>query len=249
LDIVILQPLGFAMVSFCLPSRLNLSNISGTVIVFWVECVVGYYYDLGACHECTAGSYCIGGAFTSQPFPCPATVQPFQPFGYYCPTGSNEPQVCPGTDGSGTGSITEIGSQTSLSGCSCDAGYANISPGTGVCEICTSGTYSQFVDSSCDPCPLQFYCATEGLTAATGSWLDGCWGTVGSSTSCPQPCGEGYYCTSVSGRQACPITQSTIIPNAISIADCGCLPGMCMSLYRCVPNDFFLFVAHHRLCD
>ncbi|HNY25310.1 MAG TPA: InlB B-repeat-containing protein [Alphaproteobacteria bacterium] len=163
-----------------------------------ITCSAGQYLpaNSGSCSTCTAGSYCLGGTFSTSTSDQGLTT---------CPTGYMN-------GGTGAAAQTDCQIQTNAgyyiatandstqtmcaAGYYCPASLVNYGS-TGVRGQCTGATYSGSGSSSCTACPTGYTNNTTAgktlitqcqLTTTAGKYID----TPNSSTQVD--CLAGYYC-------------------------------------------------------
>ncbi|XP_053729819.1 SCO-spondin isoform X1 [Synchiropus splendidus] len=218
-------------------------------------CFPGYYCDavalLAPTGKCRAGFFCLEGASRPDPpgedghgGPCPK--------GHYCPEASPAPQPCP------AGAVSAQAGQPSCSTCPpgfyCPGGVNGSLDECPVGHYCPAGTRSKhqhpcpagFINPGtqkatpldCLRCPPGLFCASPGLSAASGACgagyycLSGAWSPTPSDGETGDSCPEGHYCPQGSSSPLpCPEGYySNTTGNSIP-SDClPCPPGhLCFS--------------------
>ncbi|KAM8904697.1 uncharacterized protein AB9W97_008232 isoform 6-T6 [Spinachia spinachia] len=192
-------------------------------------CPPGFYCDGTGLSQpsgtCNAGHYCSGGAVSS--VPSDGVTGDICPVGYFCPTGSMFPVLCPDGTYSRTRGSEECDDCLSGTYClsgegvqPCPAGHYCLGGSVEGILPCPPGTYSpQFGLSQveqCLICPAGFYCEDWGVFEPTGPCQAGYYCTAG--VNFPNP--DGNFSTGVGG--ACP--KGMFCPEGTSLP-LSCPPG------------------------
>ncbi|KAL6471032.1 hypothetical protein MHYP_G00196820 [Metynnis hypsauchen] len=166
--------------------------------------------DSSECTLCDPGTYCARAGNTSPSGPCAA--------GFLCFGGASIPSPV-----------------DNITGTQCPPGLYCLT-GSPTATPCPKGTFS--VQSGlteavqCQSCSPGSYCSEPGLTAVSGSCLQGFFCTEGSSTAAPvsavfgDMCPPGHYCNSGSAVPTpCPVGTHRSESGGKSVEDCMPCPG------------------------
>ncbi|KAE9138231.1 hypothetical protein PF007_g1495 [Phytophthora fragariae] len=180
---------------------------------------------------CYNGSYCPPGSDSE-----PALETDACPPGYFCPTGTPAPIICP------AGTYSNLTGQDSMSDCTpTPAGFYSLAGALQPSGVCSPGFYCPLRSTSQTqvPCPARYY-----LNRTMGQSEEDCALCVSGSycpvgTAYPITCPAGYYCrTGISSPEPCPIGTYANATGLRAVEDClACPPGMyCDSTALTVPR-------------
>ncbi|KAF4141759.1 hypothetical protein GN958_ATG09004 [Phytophthora infestans] len=180
---------------------------------------------------CYNGTYCPAGSDSE-----PALEMDACPPGYYCPTATPSPVICP------AGTYSNFTGQDSMSDCTpTPAGYFSLAGALEPTGVCSPGFYCPLRSTSRTqvPCPARYY-----LNRTMGQSEDDCALCVSGSycpigTAYPVTCPAGFYCrTGIASPEPCPIGTYANATGLRSVEDClQCPPGMyCDSTALTVPR-------------
>ncbi|KAG2866757.1 hypothetical protein PC113_g2544 [Phytophthora cactorum] len=180
---------------------------------------------------CYNGTYCPAGSDSE-----PALETDACPPGYYCPTATPSPIICP------AGTYSNLTGQDSMSDCTpTPAGYFSLAGALESTGVCSPGFYCPLRSTSRTqvPCPARYY-----LNRTMGQSEDDCALCVSGSycpigTAYPVTCPAGYYCrTGIASPEPCPIGTYANATGLRTVDDClQCPPGMyCDSTALTVPR-------------
>jgi len=224
-----------------------------TVVTGATQCLCdqGYEYNNGVCVQCGSGTFkdIVGdgpcsscGDHTTGP---PGEVLSTCP-NHVCDVGAEIPEgklsctLCPSNTykttigsfpcdtcptGSSTGALTGA---TSISSCTCNAGYVG---SNGACTECDAGTY-KFTQgaSNCVDCPPNSYtelsASTSIASCVCNAGYEGAPGLLPQPQECSQ-CKAGKYKPDIGGQpcQLCPDHSNTPSTGSTSSTDCACNAG------------------------
>ncbi|ETO67181.1 hypothetical protein F444_15794 [Phytophthora nicotianae P1976] len=180
---------------------------------------------------CYNGTYCPAGSDSE-----PALETDACPPGYYCPTATPSPIICP------AGTYSNLTGQDTMSDCTpTPAGYFSLAGALEPTGVCSPGFYCPIRSTSRTqvPCPPRYY-----LNRTMGQSEDDCAVCVSGSycpigTAYPVTCPAGYYCrTGIASPEPCPIGTYSNATGLRTVDDClQCPPGMyCDSTALTVPR-------------
>ncbi|GAB9469615.1 hypothetical protein Gpo141_00006888 [Globisporangium polare] len=181
--------------------------------------------------KCYNGTYCPPGSDSE-----PALETDACPPGYYCPTATPQPIVCP------AGTYSNFTGQDALDDCvPTPAGLFSLEGALQPTGECSPGFYCPIRSTSRTqvPCPARYY-----LNRTAGRSEDDCAVCVAGSycpkgSAYPTPCPPGSYCrTGVAVPEPCPIGTYANSSGLRQVEDClMCSPGMyCDSTGLTVPR-------------
>ncbi|GMF22634.1 unnamed protein product [Phytophthora lilii] len=169
---------------------------------------------------CYNGTYCPPGSDSE-----PALETDACPPGFYCPTATPAPIICP------AGTYSNLTGQDSASDCTpTPAGYFSLAGALEPTGVCSPGFYCPARSTSRTqvPCPARYY-----LNRTLGQSEEDCALCVSGSycpigTAYPIACPAGYYCrTGISSPEPCPIGTYANATGLRTVDDClACPPGM-----------------------
>ncbi|KAL8012133.1 putative tyrosine-protein kinase ephrin type A/B receptor [Plasmopara halstedii] len=206
----------------------------------------GGWSALGASYgTCYNGTYCPVGLDRE-----PALELDACPPGFYCPTATPLPIICP------AGTYSNFTGQDSVNDCTpTPAGYFSIAGSLEPTGVCSPGFYCPIRSTSRTqvPCPARYY-----LDRTKGQSEEDCALCFSGSycppgTAYPIKCPRGYYCrTGIAYPEPCPIGTYANASGLREEDDCQfCLPGMyCDSTALTSPRGlcdpgYYCFVGAH----
>ncbi|TYZ59327.1 hypothetical protein PybrP1_004972 [[Pythium] brassicae (nom. inval.)] len=170
--------------------------------------------------KCYNGTYCPPGSASE-----PALAVDACPAGYYCPTATPQPMICP------AGTYSNFTGQDAIDDCApTPAGYFSIEGALAPTGECSPGYYCPLRSTSRTqvPCPARYY-----LNRTGGRSEDDC-ALCSSGSYCPKgsaypvQCPPGSYCrTGIAAPEPCPIGTYANSSGLRQVEDCVmCAPGM-----------------------
>lgn len=170
--------------------------------------------------KCYNGTYCPPGSDSE-----PALAADMCPAGYYCPTATPQPMICP------AGTYSNFTGQDAIDDCvPTPAGYFSVEGALAPTGECSPGFYCPLRSTSRAqvPCPARYY-----LNRTGGRYEDDCALCVSGSycpkgSAYPVQCPPGSYCrTGVGVPEPCPIGTYANASGLRQVEDCVmCAPGM-----------------------
>jgi hypothetical protein len=205
----------FNVRSICNPCPPSSTLAAGTVDQTSCNCNSGYVLSQGNCYlsTCAAGTYVVQNSCVN----CPANTYKTTSTALY-----SDCLKCPAHSTSPSGS-------TSLSMCSCNAGYFGLSADN-ECEDCPAGTYQPISSQTkCESCPTGFITEVIAATSSndclcppgTGQEIDAVLGAL--CRACPLRTYKAV--AGASECRKCPVTKTTLQTGSDSPFDCVCLPA------------------------
>jgi len=210
--------LGASSAAFCLACPEGLTCSATGLAAPTSDCPAGKYCVGTTASDCAPGNYCPAGEAAQ--LRCP-------PGSYQAAAGQASCTTCPAGSYCGGGTWGGAVAATECPvGFYCPAGTAE--PAQYPCPAGRYGaTAGLSTEAACTLCPETKHCNRPGLTAPTGTCLDGYYCGPGSAGATGGGlCPSGFYCTD-GGKTQCPAGTQSGGPGAASLAECvPCAPGL-----------------------